>query len=303
MNTEKYQGIFVRGYLTQTPDSTPGGIWDVSPDVIIVGPALMDWGQFTTDDGYGKTYNIPLNSYPPLSQQQVNFVWVRAINTQEGSFTGRIWLYLAESNMLLYPSAWISEGIRVGNSLINYQPIKTTGGSGSTNYMLTPKPFLVTPPDFNTPGDNWAVIALVENTPSDPPDSPHSKLSFDDDLNKFAQWVSQTPTTGFINTLPPPREPLVYQKVEARNFQTEGSYKIGFACAGFPTSGYSVSVMMAGPDFDNSVKLSNVSITDPNQQKTVPVKLPAGFSSSIVLSVNGPGSTLPNGASVRVLIM
>lgn len=292
MPTTTTPAFFIRNYLDQTPKSPTGGIWSVSPDVVISGTGLCDWAAFKTDVGYKI-------QYPAFLAQAVpNFVWVRGRSTIAEDQTVRIWLYLAESDLLFWPNqCWVSSAISVAGLSVNYQTVSVA----ANGVGLTPLPFVVTPPPPQCTDARYALIALAEPEPLSSPPNPPLPADFDS-LDQFSRWAASTPTVGFLYTAPPsPAPAMPYATTTTRaQFREAGTYQVGYAVSGMPTD-VTISCVMAGPDFVNSVNVAPTTVADPNVSVTRPVKLPDSFSSSIVITAWRGATPIPDTATIRPL--
>ena len=136
-----YSGFFVRENIGQTVDGGQDpSQWSASPDIILCGiKAPPNTTDFTTPQGYATDYgNI-------VYMNQVNYVYLRALNATTAAATGRAWFYYAESDLCLWPSKWMSTNILVDGIGMNNQKIIATGG----NQVCVSGPFLWTPPYFH----------------------------------------------------------------------------------------------------------------------------------------------------------
>jgi hypothetical protein len=306
-----YNGIFLRQYITEIPNfSTGGGIWDKSVDVIS-SPQVMDPSQFVVapaPPGYctatGTGYCT--QSSASFGLNQPNFVYVRGVNTTTTAITGRIWLFWAPSSTYLWPSTWQNAGISVGGQMVNYQPLTVAAAPSGTFAhppvsapSVTTMPFLVNPTVPLPCYDGFALIALVENQPSNPPVPPVPSQVFAS-IADLATWVSANPWVGWLDATVNTIGPALQQTVTVSS-GAGGTFTVSGNGYNLPMDG-TMSVECPGPDEANSVNIYNQPVINPNMVLAQNVTWPANFTTTVSVTFWKGQTPPPQGASVRAAV-
>lgn len=284
-----YQGIFLRHYLGQQPGST-GGPWSASPDVVPTGATpISDPERLVVD------YNTDLGS--PVLPGQINFVYVRGLNTGSAPATARFWLFYTPSNLMLWPQTWRSDGITVNGQPQNFVEVTIAPGQvGAGPAFVWQAPPLPA-------GNTYCLIAYAENAPlSQPPQAPlpASPLPSTDAL---AQYVSGNPALAWRDTVEVSAAVPTWQQVIPVTGPPEGgSLMLGIQCQNMPTDGY-VAFSVPGPDAASTVHMPKTQISYPSMAITFPVTWPPNFATEATITYWMGATPPPAGASISPQVL
>lgn len=301
-----YSGFFVRENIGQTVDGGQDpSQWSASPDIILCGTtAPPNTTDFTTPQGYATDYgNV-------VYMNQVNYVYLRALNATTSAATGRAWFYYTESDLCLWPSKWMSANILVDGIGINNQKIIATGG----NQVCVSGPFLWTPPSFHqghSGDDHYCLVSWMENPPlQDPPWTPTTNLpelfEFEDLLN----FILDHPNMGWRNTVDISGHGPSWQKSTAITGARNGAQiYVGVEWKNLPSGkgGGTISYSIPGnADGMNPPTINTdppIPISLPTSNSTVPLDWADGFSSTITISYTQGTVAPPKGAWIAALVI
>ena len=281
----QYQDIYMRDDLDDTGQApnTARAYW-VSPDIIPWGESIYqgDWKQFFTSNwsqDVGKT----------ILEGRTNYLYVRGYNKFAGPQSGTVQVYWAYSSLLLQTSQWIGNVIQTANNLPT-----TAVAAGATNQIVVGADAFQWSPPKPSGGAHLCLLALVGTAQHRPPvpqgDFPSSAA--------YANWLLDNPSAvqrnvTLVNNPPPPswQQSQLFANLDAAAeeylFQADVSSLpagtvVSFSCSASgptPPINTSKTVPQGGPS--------------PNWLSTVS-QLPAGFASSLVLTLQVPsGKTVP----------
>lgn len=288
----QYQDIYMRDNLGdqgQVPNQTR--IFWTSPDIIPYGtqPYPGNWQTFfasnwAQDVGQG------------LAPQSMNYIYVRGYNAYPGAESGSVQLYYANSSLLLQTDQWINNLLYTANNV----PTTAVSAAAANQVVVGADAFQWTPPAQPTGGAHYCLLALV-GTDSNPPQVPTGNFSSDAD---FVNWILDNPSVvqrniSFVNYPPPPswQQSQVFMNLDS----TEEEYLFQADISPLPAGTVvSFSCSASGPQPPiNVTQTVPANGPSPNWISAL-TQLPAGFSSSLVLTLQMPaGSTPPlNGITV-----
>lgn len=284
-----FEGLYLRHYMGQTPGQT-GPAWTQSPDIWPNNTAPYDPTQLVTAGGYA--------TEPPTAETQstANYVYVRGINTATQNITSRIWLYYAQSNVVLWPQSWGSQLIYLTddpNTPRNYTEV-----TAAPNQIVATDPgFLWTPQPF-TGGDHYCLVAFSETPPSNPPVSPAPTTSFGT-WDELAQFVITTPNMAWRNTSPVSAAvPLWQLTAPIAGAEGGGQFSIGFQCTNMPTDSF-LQFTVQGPDADDTISYPKTQITKPNMGVMFSVVWPPNYNSTAIINWWRGNTDPPSGSSIQ----
>lgn len=268
---DPYQGLFLRHYLGELPDGRrTSSAWTDSPDIILngTGPAV-DPTVFTTRDSYGR------EQAQRVFNDQLNYVYVRGLNTTAGKLDARLWLYHAQSNAVIWPQDWRQGGIFVNDPERPQNWVELTD--------LDPGAIGVSTPVFHwqatapSPGAHFCMIAFAENPPlSFPPRSPKPVGSMGT-WDQLAAFVQAHPNMAWRNTVPVGGAGPTWTMTEPIEGAPDGGeFNVGLKFKDMPTDGW-VSFNVPGYDAGSTIVMP-----DPPDQK---VRIPRS-GTSILLTLN-----------------
>lgn len=299
--SDGYQGLYLRHYLGQTPDGRSSSqAWTDSPDIILTGtqPAV-DPTIFTTRESYAREQPNTVDN------DQLNYVYLRGLNTTAGRLDARLWLYWAQSNAVLWPQDWKPGGIFVNDPEKPQNWIDVTG--------LDPNAIGVSTPVFhwqaNSPvaGAHFCMIAFAENPPlSLPPRSPKPAGSMGS-WDQLAAFVQAHPNMAWRNTIDVSGAgPTWTQTAPLDGAEDGGEFQVGLKFKDMPTDGW---IAFNVPGYDAG---SSVVMPDPPDQKyripksngsiLVSLDWRKGFRSSISVSYWQGATPPPQGANITPVV-
>ena len=302
-----YSGLFVRDNLGQTPTSGQSG-WSGCPDVVFSfvptpspgHPVIGTPANYVTQQGYATDFGS--NVY----FSQVNYVYLRALNTTSGAVTGRAWFFFAESDLCLWPTNWQYAPVVVQGVQMNYQPITATAAN---QVCVTGQPFEWTPPQFHaghSSGDHYCTITWMENAPvSAPPVSPLQQIPNFNDFTALANFILSHPNMGWRNTVDISAAGPTWQQTSSiTGASNGGQISVGVQCNNMPTDGH-VGYSIPGPadgSFPN-IDTGQLPIYTPNAAFTQPVAWPAKYTTGITISYWQGATKPPAGASIAAVVV
>ncbi|MEY2507480.1 MAG: hypothetical protein QOH01_1809 [Verrucomicrobiota bacterium] len=286
----QYLDIYMRDALGDTgqkPD--PARIYWVSPDIIPSGTAPTPNYQqlFASNWAQDVGQNLVVGT--------MNYIYVRGMNAYTGAETGTIQLYYANSSLLLQASQWITNVIQTANN----SPTTAVSASAQNAVVVGADAFQWTPTQPQG-GSHFCLIALVgtSNNPAPVPTGDFANSA------AFVTWLLDNPSAvqrniTIVNYPPPPswQQSQVFINLDAvaeeYMFQVDVSplpagTVVSFSCSAAgptPPINASTTVPPNGPS--------------PNwlSQNT---QLPAGFSSSLVLTLQIPQGSQPPPQGITV---
>jgi len=296
---------FLRNTLADVPGQRG---MPMSPDIVFSTSGPPDWmpqpgtpSSYITAAGYGTDYGSAIQS-----GGIVNEVYVRALNTDPSAqIPTRLWLMLAEYDLIPWPQKWRSDGISVADQSTprNYQDGDDLLSGGPEPYVVTQLPFLVVAPPVRT---SYSCIAMAEpfpgadppNSLSNPPSAPPAAAE-PRTWDQLVQFLRTNDGFAWRNSRDVSSLGSVWQQIIPFTGPEEGggTINVGIQCLNMPTDGF-ISASMAGPNVQNSFHLPKTQITMPNMNLSVPITLPPGFRTSMVVSYWQGATTPPAMAAV-----
>lgn len=288
----QYQDIYMRDNLGDTGQiPNPAQVFWDSPDIIPYGTKAYqgNWQTFFAS-------NWAQDVGQAIVSGSMNYIYVRGYNAYSGAESGNIQLYYANSSLLLQTDQWI-------NNVIN-----TANGSATTAVSATATRLVVvgadafqwTPPAQPGGGAHYCLLALV-GTASNPAKVPTGNFP---NSAAFVNWIIDNPSVAqrnisIVNYPPPPswQQSQTFMNLDS----TEEEYLFQADISPLPVGTVvSFSCSASGPQPPiNVTQTVPVNGPSPNWISAL-TQLPAGFSSSLVLTLQMPaGSTPPpNGITV-----
>lgn len=298
---DPYRGLFLRHYLGEQPDGRRSSLaWTDSPDIIANGtrPA-EDPTIFTTRASYDR------EQANTVQIRQLNYVYVRGLNTTAGKLDARLWLYYASSNAVIWPQDWRQGGIFVNNPDQPQNWVEITD--------LDPGAIGVSTPVFHWQADapnagaHFCMIAFAENPPlSNPPRSPKPVGSMGT-WDELAEYVRSHPNMAWRNTIDVSSAGPTWTVTEPiEGARDGGEFNVGVKFKDMPTDGF---FAFSVPGYDAG---STLVVPDPPDQK---LRIPKsgtsimltltwrrGFRSSISVSYWQGATRPPKGANIMPII-
>jgi hypothetical protein len=287
----QYDDIYFRDNFDDDGTVPSRGYPYWSPDIIPVRNATLTWTQISS------TYNSGTDIGKDIINGGVNNIYVRAknLNTTNTS-SGTVALYYSKASLLMLPTRWIPISTPPGQNtapLVDGNQKPTIAAKG---ICVGNPPFLLQnlPPN---PGDHYCLVGVV-NTPTHPVTIPQS---FADNV-AFVQWVQNSPSVGFrnLNVVPNNQTQLIrgftfgstnptsayfYFRIVAQKFQTGTGIVAQCSDASSPIN---FSGSLPAPDGDG------------NQITGFEQRLPANFTSTLLVTATSPGGPFPDGAKLHI---
>lgn len=299
---DPYQGLFLRHYMNQLPDGrTTSQAWTDSPDIILNGTApAPDPTIFTTRDSYAR------EQAQGVAPRELNYVYVRGLNTTAGKLDARLWLYWAVSNAVLWPQDWYQTGIYIDDPENPRNWIEITGLDPGAIGVSTPV-FHWRASDGPGGGNHFCMIAFAENPPlSNPPRSP-KPTGYMGTWNQLGAFVQAHPNMAWRNTITVAGLGATWTRTEPITGAEEGGeFQVGLKFKDMPTDGW-VSFNVPGYDAGSSVVMP-----DPPEQKfripksngsmLVSIDWRKGYRSSITVNYWQGATVPPQGANITPVI-
>jgi hypothetical protein len=285
-----YQGIFIRDYVGELPDGPLGTSWTNSPDLFCNGTSpIIDISSLTNQTNY--LQGLP-NAQVQVPLQQ-NYVYIRGINTVDGSQTSTIYFYYVDTSIVLWPQNWKTANVMIDNKEQNW--VKVT--ASQLNQIVTgDKPFIWTPP---RQGIHYCIVGWVKNGADQ--DTPPDLYSIGA-VNDMANFILTHPNVGWKNTIEvDATQPTIQNSSPIIGPADGGSLNIGIQCQNLPTDG-KISFSVQGPDAANTINVVDLPIRDVNMAVTVKVTWPANYQSTLVFSYFKGAKNPPDGANIIPIV-
>ena len=279
-----YEGIYLRKNLSQESSKAYGDDVFSSPDIIPYGANVIEPGNLISFDNWEKGLG------QPLLVNQYNFIYVRGKNNTNTVQKGILELYYTPSNKSLQPETWISNKIPLGNNPDTFQlEIEAQPYSpwvGNVPFQLKPTPL----PDDS---EYYCLIARMTNDPF-----PTGIISEE----QLIDWVKE-PEVAWRKESMIFEDTPTWQKQYPINIDetTRAELMIEFS-ADVPI-GVQASFISPGPGANPMVYLYPVTKNMQGPMTTgIMTDIVGGFDSIITLSVWDRGKTIPDGASIELIV-
>ena len=187
---QDYQGIFLRDYIGQTPATNAGSGWTSSPDIFPAGTTLLanpaDFGNLAN---YGTDYGTNVSTM----LDQINYVYVRGLNTTNGPQTSRVYFFWVESATVLLPSQWSPYNFQFQGNVQNWLDITAPGPK---QIAYSPAPLFWQP---SSACPHYCLVAWIDNssTPSPPDLAQYAAFATWEDVGQF---IMSHPNLAWRNT-------------------------------------------------------------------------------------------------------
>jgi hypothetical protein len=182
-----YSGLLVRDTFKETgtnPTPQNGAYW-YSPDIIPYGNASLSWTDAIND------YNGP-DIGESILGNQINYIYIRSINTGSTSQNANVNLYWVPSNLLMLPNQWTE--VVAPNTTISLVDQNNNTQIQAGAYAMLTTPFIIQNLTSPTTGNHLCLIAVVNNggIPFTIPASFSSNAA-------FGYWITQYPNIAQRN--------------------------------------------------------------------------------------------------------
>ena len=290
-----YPGFFVRDQLGDTPDRPGDGPWSDTPDIVLAGQEPMLAAPLTSQQGYARDFGAEVFTGAP------NFIYVRALDAGSAALTGRVWLYTAPVEAILYPPLWSAAGISVAGAHANYQTIAASRGGE----IVQPELPFVLESVAARPGSVLVSVIWIENEPSETPVSPAASLPPFTSVEAFAAFVRASPNVGVRKTTCQQGAQLTWVSVTGALTGPDqpSQLLLGVRCKNMPTDG---SVGFAAPGPSPSIGPSMLPLTaikDPDMVLVLPTIWPASAASSIIVTYRQGATPPPPNAHIMAVML
>lgn len=285
-----YEGIFIRDYVGETPDSTNGTSWTCSPDIICTGSKVLDDPlSWTNKANYDKGEPNIANQTP----LQLNNVYIRGINNSNTARTAVIYLYYVDTSIVLWPQNWKTVDIQYNNAQQNWVKVSVD----TLNQIVgTNPPFLWRPP---RQGIHYCLVAWVKN--GEDQDTPPELYKIGA-VNDMANFILTNRNVGWRNTIEVDgTQPTIQDTAAIIGPPDGGILNIGVQCDKLPTDG-TISFTVPGPDPENSINFIDRPIISENYAPTLKVQWPANFNSTLTFTYKKGKTDPPDGANIIPLV-
>ena len=273
--------LFLRHYPGQTPSSNdPGAGWTDSPDIWLNGMSPAANPQ-ALRDSYGT------ESANTFYLNEDNFVYVRGLDNDGSSITARFWLYYTQSDVVIWPQSWRTDGITVAGVPRNWVDAKA---DSKTTIAVSDPPFVAKPTN-PAPGQHYCMIAYAQTPPSDTSPAPTGSIGTWNDL---AALVQGNPQMAWRNTFDVAASaPSTWQiNAPITGAEAGGTFWLGALCKDMPVGG-NYDCYVPGPDDNGSINLTGVPIKKADQTFMVPITWPPGYKRGMTIVYHGAGAPAP----------
>jgi DNA-binding beta-propeller fold protein YncE len=298
-----YQGLFIRDYVGQTPDSgnQTGSVTDC-PDIWAAGQTPLP--DPTTLASTYDTQDSP-NQIFTSGAGVNNYIYVRGKNTVNGANTSRVWLYYVngggDASLILWPPSWLSDGVQAMKTGLPYIEV-TSSALGEVDYTNPPFLWKAVPVT-----GHYCMIAWIENPPlSQPAVDPRQGIGSIGTLNDLGAFIANHPQMGWKNTVEQPTStgetwelvmPFVGPPVG-------GLFKAGVQFTNMPTDAF-FSFSMVGPSNGKqnaSVNVPKTQISQADETYLVPLDWTGAnnYKTQMVFTYYAGATAMPQGAGVTV---
>jgi DNA-binding beta-propeller fold protein YncE len=297
---DTYQGLFLRDYVGQTPQSgNQTGSWTDCPDIWAAGQSMLTDPQTSLVGGYGSdSPNIVYTSGPGVN----NYIYVRGANATNGANTSRVWLYYVDgdgqSSLMTWPPSWLNGGIQALQTGKPYIEVPSTA-LNEVDYTYPPFIWNAVPVD-----GHYCIIAWIENPPlSQPAVDPRQGIGSIGTYDQLAGFIASHPNMGWKNTVDKPTTTgETWEEVLSFEGPPRGGlFRGGLQFTNMPTDAF-FSFTIAGPTPATSVNVPKTQITSPNETYLVPVNWTGvnDFKTQMVVTYYSGGTPMAQGANIQV---
>jgi DNA-binding beta-propeller fold protein YncE len=303
LGDDPYQGLFIRDYVGQTPQSgNQTGAVTTCPDIWPSGQQLLTDPKTTLASPAGYGTQSPDVIY--TSEGGVNnYIYVRGINATSGPGTSRVWLYYlnggGSSALILWPPSWLNKGVTALDTGVGYVDVP----SAALNEVdFTYPPFIWNAVPVT---GHYCIIAWVENPPlSDPPTDPRAGIGSIGTMDQLASFIENHPNMGWKNTVDVPTATgeTWEQVMPLQGPPKGGLFRAGLQLTNVPTDGFfSFSIAGPTPTPKGSVNVPKTPITDPNQTYLVPLDWTgsSNYSTNMIVTYYAGKTAMPPGSNIQ----
>ena len=204
-----------------------------------------------------------------------NHIYVRGTNLAGKDQAGELYLYYSKASLLLYPSLWKKNAIKLGNNTEAFH-YSVPRDRRMVSWDAQQGSFVWNPEMITN--DHYCLIArsVTKDNPA-----PIPAVS---DVPNFAEFISKNRSYGWRNvTVTDSKSPSFSMPVEYE--QGDVAYEMHFilSCTGLPVgSEVAFECPMTGPS--PAIRMNKTKITMPNQDLGVVCHVPAHFKGTITYS-------------------
>lgn len=287
-----FGGLFVRQFAGQTA-AQPGTGALTSPDIIVTGAAAaQDAGAFTAAASYspGTISNAAVTGVP-------NFVYLRAINPNNGTQKARVYLYSGDTATPNLGNV-TSQGFTVAGNPQNWVDLSA---DKQNQVLVSTVPVVWVPTSPASSQSRQFLLAYVDGSGDpQPPDFGVVGYLTLDAITTFVATQPQLSWVQVTNTPPSPQPSFATQYGVAA--ATAGRYLVGLQFTNLPVDG-SVTVSIPGPDAADTLVIPSFHPPSPNAVAAWAVTYPAGFQTSAAVSYWAGATTPPTGANATLFMI
>lgn len=282
---EQYNDMFIRNNLADTGELPAQGSLCHSPDIIPNGTDAEKDPETTFKESWDKDVG------KDLVANWKNYFYVRGKNLAAVAATGQVYLYYAQSNLLLYPSVWQNNALRTDQGADNVAvSAKNSGdifvGDDAFTWEKVPKP---------GSGYHYCLIARVVTA-----DHPNP-IPTTGEIHSFATYIAENPAMAQRNVRVVDTGAPTFQQTTDYDQGTEGC-EIYFylVCTNVPV-GAEVAFSCGSPGPDPRIDLPRTKVSNPHSFIVgIKSNVPADFKSNITYSYWANGTTPPPGWNIEL---
>ncbi|MDY7093685.1 MAG: hypothetical protein SX243_12005 [Acidobacteriota bacterium] len=281
-----YDDLYVRSRVGDPgtiPRSTAG--LSSSPDVIPYGLMPVD----KPEEFFKANFDQSVGSN--VFSNTANYLYVRGENLYDGARSGDVYLYYAESNLLLYPSVWRENLLYTSDQKDHI----SVSAAAKNDIWVTPEPFRwIAPPPPS--GFHYCLIGRVvtEDHPNPIPNT--------GDIQSFAGWIADNGGLGWRNVSLIDSKTTFTRPNEYSQGSTGDVMEINLIANNLPVG--SEVWLTSGtrlPDGD-FVSIPVTKITQPRQIIGTSAFIPAGWQTTFSYSYRSNDQPPPEGFDLSVRV-
>lgn len=280
-----YDDLLIRNTLSDNGTIPRRGAMSSCPDVIPYGTQPIADPKKTFTD----TFNQDVGK--DIVARAQNYLYVRGKNYKDGPQNGKVSLYYAPSNVLLYPVMWSKNKLKTSNG-IDAVPVHA---DKKGDVFVTDNPFTWSP-EKPGPDYHFCLIGLVSTQ-----EHPNTDLPQKTSISDLAVWVANNGGIGWRN--------VVVTEVGAPTFTTTTPYEQGdeaatvhfaIVCENAPI-GAEVSFSAGNQPGGQPIYLPPTPVnTSPTFFAGMITKVNAGFVTNIAYSYNAKGHQPPDNLKISI---
>lgn len=284
-----YNDVYARSVLGDTGATPRSGNW-TSPDIIPNGMVGLDADQlkeYVSADGWAKDYG------KSCVQDRSNFVYFRAKNLGEKSQSGKLYLYWSKASLLLYPSLWQCNQLKLqsGDECYPFEDV-APGKAFISGTDFSKGAFLFKPEAIS--GDHYCLIGRIVT--EDHPNPIPAKS----EIKTFAEFIATHPAYVQRNVALVTQEASdISTTVDYEQGETGAEVQFQIECCNVPV-GALVAFYCAGKGPEPAITMDQVTVTTPNEVVGIKCKVPAGFKADIDYHLWLKDHSIPSGTEPSI---